>query len=282
MVSLICYLISSRSIARKSLGNSTGALDDLETLVKLDSSNAAATKELKMLRKELGYAVDSSVRKIKKLKRIPIVDVGHPEPVFTKSLPTKSIEASNGDISPQSLVTSSNKPTISAPMTSPETPQTKPFHEHTAPISALGDSAISTCHTATKNPIELSTKRPNNWYDLQRTLHEIQGKEVDSSDAVATYLSSIDPRDYVKVIGFNLNSDFLSLLVQSLLRASLSVTDLSSRLFQLSQLPRFKVAWLLADEAIRVLVKETDLCDRIASDSTVPTDVCARINEYYT
>ncbi|CAL8086450.1 unnamed protein product [Calicophoron daubneyi] len=273
-----------RALARKNLAKSSEAIADLEILLQSNPSNKAALKEYLALtghsfvdksKIKSAETQDSSMNRVsirgsRRMRRIPIVEVG-----------------SSGDQRLQASGPSSTVPLINGPVSSAGdivdtsvTPTTRIQTDESA-IAAGEDSRITTkdnVPTYQYNPHPVS---PANWFQLERWLRELnKGGGTVLSAAAVNYLWSLQPEQYVEVIGNNLDTNFLAQMLHAFQLTDVEdLSDLANRLNELSKLPRFDVAWMMIDDSERVIFK--DLFARLTGDTNLPPDVINRIREQF-
>ncbi|KAF7256579.1 hypothetical protein EG68_06110 [Paragonimus skrjabini miyazakii] len=256
-----------RALARKNLNKSPEAIEDLETILKLDAENKAALKELTQLtgRNEseikqrfakhvcpLGSEPNRSMRSTRKFRRIPIVEVGLPVAAhrpegISVSKPAHGVTMQMGDV-PTKTPSPVN---LSRVRTS--------LDNSTAPCTVETPARLSS--PPSQQRITLTEGGPSNWFQLERELRELNGcssSKTTLSNSAVTYLCRICPSQYQKTIGNNLETDFLVQLLCAFSRADglLTPAEIISRLDSLSHLPRFDVAWMMADDCDRDLFRQ--------------------------
>ncbi|VDP71448.1 unnamed protein product [Echinostoma caproni] len=288
-----------RAIARKGLQKKSEAIEDLKSLLALDENNKAAITELTLLTGKPPGAETSasevpnqssllprpSLRGSRKLRRIPIVEVGGEsavQPPTTHTAPPKILTTA--------LPPSGNKKSPSKPVKTVPLPQTRVNPSVSAGASSdpdtpkqlcsLGDSKkqTQTVHYSSTNPV---FPIPSNWYQLERDLRELSGGERTAlSQTAVDYLCSLEPADYGRIISSNLEPSFLSQLLYAFHASNqLTIEGIASRLDALSNLPRFDVAWCLTDDHERGLFKQ--LMSRIEASPEVPSESKQHLRQVY-
>ncbi|CAH8586752.1 unnamed protein product [Schistosoma bovis] len=274
-----------RALARKGLGHITGAIEDLKELLRFDSDNKTAINELEALigKKKIAHISNSTVScssiqssNPRKMRRIPIIEVdddNHNKQILSTPVQnsTKSV-CTNDDNS----VSNNNKCSILNKNQSKNenvlysTSQTSDRLESRNRSSSTSTSIVPTSETINpgsdhnfKRQLPLLNmnlhKPPSNWFQLERELRELCQRNSSSnyqpnlSKEAIIYLCNIQPVHYVKLFGENMESDFLSRMLQAFyLSDQLTNQHIVERLLFLSKLPRFDIAWMMIDGSERV------------------------------
>ncbi|TNN12748.1 RNA polymerase II-associated protein isoform 1 [Schistosoma japonicum] len=267
-----------RALARKGLGHTSGAIEDLKELLKYNPDNKTALNELEALigRKEVSTPKSSmscsssfQSRNPRKMRRIPIIEVGSND--HNKLMKTCTQNITKSDCN-NIYVQNKNNPII----------KKDEFQKNNALHSTLEASTILSASRKISSPDkEVSTgnttitcindpinkheplrninlrKPPSNWFQLERELRELCQRSTSShnylSKEAITYLCNIQPTDYDKLFGENMDSDFLSRMIQAFSQSDqLTNQQIADRLIFLSKLPRFDIAWMMTSESERV------------------------------
>ncbi|KAM3179082.1 hypothetical protein ACTXT7_001302 [Hymenolepis weldensis] len=110
--------------------------------------------------------------------------------------------------------------------------------------------------SASKTPTSSVPKEPpTNWFQLERDLRELIPPGGSLTPQAVDYLCSLKPQNYGTVIGGSLTSSCLGRLITAMsASSSLSLAQKAERLKALANLPRFNVAWMLAEDSDRQAV----------------------------
>lgn len=276
-----------RAIARKHLGKRSEAIQDLKSLLKSNPSNKSAAVELASIvgpteaitnPEHISPPVETPPRQLnppsehRKFKRVTIVEVGGTNPDSTVTTTERA-----GVVEVASHRVPSFNGSTRESIVSDRLPGTTCSHQ------GSGDKENRPSRTTPLTPaITLAPNGPDNWFQLERELRELNSLEPQSTlaDAGIAYLCRICPTRYAKVIGSNLEATFLTQLLHAFSKSnSLSPTDLAIRLDHLARLPRFDVAWLLVDDIGKHVFQE--LCDRLQNDSHICKDQLERIKRAF-
>lgn len=280
-----------RALARKGLQKNDEAIEDLKTLLAIEENNKAAIIELtsltgKSFKLENTTPISPSVPKIslrgsRKLRRVPIVEVGGGTGFrgslgMSPKLQTDSV-LSDGDTT--SSASRSLKPNSS--LKSKMTYLSGSITEDPNIQQCLNPSFVSS--TRGEIPQDSRTKPifvpPSNWYQLERDLRELNNGPILSPTAI-DYLCAMEPADYATIISSNLEPILLSKLLRALYATDLLTAEqIASRLNALSHLPRFDVAWCLADDQERDLFKQ--LLRRIESSEKPSAELKQHLRTVY-
>lgn len=222
-----------RAQARKCLDKLDDAIADLKRVLDIEPRNSASLKDLSAWTGSADLragSVNSIYRLIdpsiidgavasSSFRRVPIAEVGTGTRPFKP--PRKYVGASGDSFGVKSV-----------PAASPGA--------KTGPVSP---------------PSMLPTNPPTNWYQMERELRELAPSSGMLNELAVDYLCSIEPASYTSVIGQNLDSTCLGRLLAALAATPnpLSADQRADRLEALTRLPRFDVAWLLAEDADRAL-----------------------------
>ncbi|XP_018652524.1 putative heat shock protein 70 (hsp70)-interacting protein [Schistosoma mansoni] len=273
-----------RALARKGLGHITGAIEDLKELLRFDPDNKTATNELEALvgKKEVAYISKSPVScssiqsgNPRKMRRIPIIEVGsdnHNKNILSTPVQniTKSVCTDDDSSVSNNRYSVLNKDESKNENVSHSTPKISDSLESRNISSSTSTPIVSTnetinCksdHNFKRQPPLLNMtlhKPPSNWFQLERELRELCQRNSSSnyrpnlSKEAVIYLCNIQPVDYVKLFGENMDSDFLLRMLQAFyLSDQLTNQHIVDRLLFLSKLPRFDIAWMMIDGLERV------------------------------
>nr|CDS32355.1 RNA polymerase II associated protein 3 [Hymenolepis microstoma] len=207
-----------RAQARKALGKVEEAISDLKRILDIEPRNSAALKDLSTWTGE----VDLRAGSINSLYKL--IDVSEATS-FSDLCRIKISEVG----SEEALVKSQKKSTKSTP-------------------SVDGPTSNSPNPRLLKEP-------PTNWFQLERDLKELIPSDDSLTPQAVDYLCSLEPQNYKSVIGGSLTSSCLGRLVRAMVvSSSLSSTQKAERLKSLANLPRFSVAWMLAEDSNRQAV----------------------------
>nr|CDS32354.1 RNA polymerase II associated protein 3 [Hymenolepis microstoma] len=129
-------------------------------------------------------------------------------------------------------------------------------------ISEVGseEALVKSQKKSTKSTSNIPNPRllkepPTNWFQLERDLRELIPYGDSLTPQAVDYLCSLEPQNYKSVIGGSLTSSCLGRLVRAMVvSSSLSSTQKAERLKSLTNLPRFSVAWMLAEDSDRQAV----------------------------
>ncbi|CAI2731076.1 unnamed protein product [Schistosoma spindalis] len=274
-----------RALARKGLGHITGAIEDLKELLKFDSDNKTAINELEALigKKEVSHMSKSPVScssiqssNLRKMRRIPIIEVdgdNHNKQMLNTPVQnsTKSVFTDdNISVSNNNRYSILNKHQSKDESVLHSTPETSDRLESRNISSSTSTPIVSTSGTINsrsdhnfKRQLPLLNtnlhKPPSNWLQLERELRELCQRSSSSncqsnlSKEAIIYLCNIQPVHYVKLFGENMESDFLSRMLQAFSHSDqLTNQQILDRLLFLSKLPRFDIAWMMIDGSERV------------------------------
>ncbi|THD21826.1 hypothetical protein D915_007554, partial [Fasciola hepatica] len=286
-----------RALARKGLQKKSEAIEDLKALLAIDENNKAAITELSLLTgrpSEVNGSVSQtsskhssssasrvSLRGSRKFRRIPIVEVGSETGVHTRQTVAPKTQ-------PKPVLSSGDAACSSSPFSNQSSPLKPEMTHHSA--TTTGDSTVQKrinlpVNTSTRDGISQDNLTspvfvaPSNWYQLERDLRELNGGSTLSNTAVK-YLCALEPVQYAKIISSNLEPSFLSKLLYALHATDqLTIEEIASRLDALSHLPRFDVAWCLADDRERDLF--TQLLTRIESSHKPSVELKQRLRAMY-
>ncbi|VDL62165.1 unnamed protein product [Hymenolepis diminuta] len=207
-----------RAQARKALGKTEEAINDLKRILDIEPRNSVALKDLSAWTGEVDLhagSINSLYKLIDVSKatnapdlcRIKISEVGFEE------VPTES----------------QKKSTLSTP---------------------CGDGSASKTSTSS-----MPKEPPTNWFQLERDLRELIPPGGSLTPQAVDYLCSLKPQNYGTVIGGSLTSSCLGRLITAMgASSSLSLSQKAERLKALANLPRFNVAWMLAEDSDRQAV----------------------------
>lgn len=89
---------------------------------------------------------------------------------------------------------------------------------------------------------------------MNRDLRELcNSSSSELTPSAIDYLCSIQPANYANIIGSNLDADSLGKMISAIAESDsrLSLEEQAGRLLALSKLPRFDVAWMMADDSVQ-------------------------------
>ncbi|VDK38009.1 unnamed protein product [Taenia asiatica] len=234
-----------RAHARKALGKLDEAVSDLKRVLDVEPRNSTALKDLS------AWTGDSNLRAGSINSIFKLIDISGVTPKDLRPIPiseaggTRSVSQAddcrkvqmNGNLSSSDLQVRS------------------------------GDDILIPCVSSqlAVTPT-VPTEPPTNWFQMERELRELIPSSQSLAPPAVDYLCSIEPSNYVNVIGNNLNPPCLSRLLAAFSMSSkLSSSQKAERMSALAKLPRFDVAWLLTDDADREIVKQ--LLEEVPPDS---------------
>ncbi|KAL5112418.1 RNA polymerase II-associated protein 3 [Taenia crassiceps] len=228
-----------RAHARKALGKLDEAISDLKRVLDIEARNSAALKDLSAWTGDSNLCA-GSINSIFK-----IIDISGVSP---NDLHLISILEAGGSRSMSQVDDNADLRIPDLRVTS-------------------GDNFLIPCvssHLALTPTVP--TEPPTNWFQMERELRELIPSSQSLGPPAVDYLCSIDPSNYMNVIGNNLNPSCLSRLLAAFSMSSkLTSVQKAERMAALAKLPRFDVAWLLTDDAGREIVKQ--LLQEVPSDS---------------
>ncbi|KAH9285562.1 RNA polymerase II-associated protein 3 [Echinococcus granulosus] len=243
-----------RAHARKALGKLEEAASDLKRVLDIEPRNSTALKDLSALTGDsnlrAGFInsifklIDISEVTSNDLRHIPISEAGG---TWSKS--------QAGDC--QKVQTNTNLSSSNSQVRSGD--------------SVLIPGVSSQLAVTPTMP----TEPPTNWFQMERELRELIPSSQGLALPAVDYLCSIEPWNYANVIGNNLNPSCLGRLLAAFSMSSkLSSAQKAERMAALAKLPRFDVAWLLADNADR------EIAEQLLQE--VPSESVASLKTYFT
>ncbi|CAH8566737.1 unnamed protein product [Heterobilharzia americana] len=302
-----------RALARKGLGQISGAIEDLEELLKINSDNKSALSELNSLtgRKMVNTSNSStshcsiqSTSNQRKMRRIPIVEISGD---IEETQKTKISDCTYQTVNDNCPIKKKDDVT-----------EEKIFHSTSLMLNTSKTSRISSSDSKNdtsksvkmiNNPVINSTgdhllkksepfrninlhKPPSNWFQLEREVRELcqrdssssfssNCKTINLSKEAIIYLCNIQPNRYAELFGENMESDFLSRMLQSFCQSvndtnQLTNHEIADRLLSLSKLPRFDVAWMMTNETERLNVIK--LIKLLQNDNSINKELIKQIS----
>ncbi|KAM7539563.1 hypothetical protein Aperf_G00000023387 [Anoplocephala perfoliata] len=214
-----------RAQARKALGKLEEAISDLKRILDIEPRNSAALKDLAAWTGETNLRA-GSVNSLYKL-----IDVA--KAVNSSGLRRIQISEVGGEVRQKirkQIETSKSSSSANA-------------------ASGDGSAQMNT-------PLAMPKKEPPvNWFQLERDLRELTQSGDSLTPQAVDYLCSIEPKDYETVIGGSLTSSCLGNLITAMnMSSNLSSAQKAERMTALAELPRFNVAWMLAEDSDRETV----------------------------
>ncbi|VDO09420.1 unnamed protein product [Rodentolepis nana] len=207
-----------RAQARKALGKVEEAISDLKRILDIEPRNSAALKDLSAWTGEVDLCA-GSINSLYKL-----IDISE----ATGSSDLRRIKIS--EVGSKEVSVKSEQKSMKST------------------TSVDGSTSQSPNPRLLKDP-------PANWFQLERDLRELIPFGDSLSPQAIDYLCSLEPQNYKSVIGGSLTSSCLGRFVRAMVASSsLSSTEKAERLKSLANLPRFSVAWMLAEDSDRQAV----------------------------
>uniref|UniRef100_A0A5K3FD53 RNA polymerase II-associated protein 3 n=2 Tax=Mesocestoides corti TaxID=53468 RepID=A0A5K3FD53_MESCO len=230
-----------RAQSRRALGKDAEAVADLKRILDIEPHNSTALKDLRI------WTGDSDLRAGSVNSIFKLVDI---EKAASADLHRVQISEVGTDHGP--------KPSGDADQ---KRPQNADFVSEPSPgVSGGGHRDIPQATPSAVTPMRISPTfpkcPPTNWFQMDRDLRELVPSGQTLTPIAVEYLCSIEPANYSTVIGQNLDSLCLGRLLSAIsLSPTLSSVQKAERLAALAKLPRFDVAWLLAEDADREKVE---------------------------
>ncbi|VDD75962.1 unnamed protein product [Mesocestoides corti] len=233
--------LTRRAQSRRALGKDAEAVADLKRILDIEPHNSTALKDLRI------WTGDSDLRAGSVNSIFKLVDI---EKAASADLHRVQISEVGTDHGP--------KPSGDADQ---KRPQNADFVSEPSPgVSGGGHRDIPQATPSAVTPMRISPTfpkcPPTNWFQMDRDLRELVPSGQTLTPIAVEYLCSIEPANYSTVIGQNLDSLCLGRLLSAIsLSPTLSSVQKAERLAALAKLPRFDVAWLLAEDADREKVE---------------------------